>query len=141
MDRDHADLIGALEAAESELADIGQRNGSRPSQGLRIRSQALEAVIASYRASLAEIDHQRAAADHGLVRSRVAALASAIEPDNEEAPVDIAKVNAALRSIFARVVVDYQSGLLRFQWRQGGETVVMYEWRDLTGWRLQPVRD
>ena len=132
LDREHADLVGAIDAVEGELADIDRRHGDRPTQAARIRRQALEAFVASYRASLDEIEHQRAVADHGLVRSRVGALADAIQgEDSEGEALDIAKVNAALRSLFAGVVVDHLTGFLRFQWRQGGETAVMYEWRDL----------
>ena len=132
LDREHADLVGAIDAVESELADIERRHGDRPTQTARIRRQALEAFVASYRASLDEIEQQRAIADHGLVRSRVGALADAIEPEEGEAGrLDVAKVNAALRSIFAGVTVDYLTGFLRFQWRQGGETTLLYEWRDL----------
>lgn len=132
LDDRHADLIGSIEAVEGELGDIERRYGERPTQAARIRRQALEAFVASYRASLDEIELQRAMADHGLVRSRVGALADAIAPEGEEVgPMDLAKVNAALRSIFAGVTVDYLTGFLRFQWRQGGETTLIYEWREL----------
>lgn len=131
LDRTHGDLTGALDAAVGELEELDRRYGERPSHSVRVRRQALEAIIASYQASLGEIEHQRAMADHGLVLSRVSSLYNAIEPqDGEVGPLDIGKVNAALRSLFEGVLVDYRTGHLRFQWRQGGETFVMFAWVD-----------
>lgn len=132
LDREHADLVGAIDAVDGELADIDRRHGDRPTQAARIRRQALEAFVASYRASLDEIELQRAVADHGLVRSRIGALANAVEPEGEAGLLNISKVNTALRSVFEGVTVDYRTGFLRFQWRQGGETMMLYEWRELS---------
>ncbi|MBL4858073.1 MAG: recombinase family protein [Erythrobacter sp.] len=41
---------------------------------------------------------------------------------------DTARINAALRSLFDNVVIDYRGGHLRFQWKQGGEASLMYAW-------------
>lgn len=135
LDRDYRDLIGSISAAEDELADIDRRHGDRPSQSARIRRQAVEALLASYRASLGEVEHSRMMADHGLVMSRVAALAEAISPTDAdcEQSLEIAKVNAALRALFEGVTVDYARGFLRFHWRQGGDTAILYGWRELSG--------
>lgn len=59
---------------------------------------------------------------------RLDSLRNAIEP--EEGELEPAKVNAALRSLFDGVVVDYLTGDLRFRWKQGGETRLMFRWVD-----------
>jgi hypothetical protein len=47
---------------------------------------------------------------------------------DDEAKADKRAVNAALKVIFSGVTVDYQTGLLRFQWRHGGEACLSYAW-------------
>jgi len=129
LDGDHSDLNGAIDAAESELADVARRITTYPTQTLRVRQHALEALLSSYQVSLAEIEQKRSLADHGLVLSRLSALEAAFEPEEgTEAGLDVAKVNAALRSLFAGVTVDYRTGFLRFHWRQGGEAAIMFAW-------------
>jgi hypothetical protein len=41
-----------------------------------------------------------------------------------------APINAALRSLFAGVTIDHAAGLLRFAWKQGGESVIVYAMPD-----------
>lgn len=130
LDRAHDDLIGAIDVTECELADVDAAFNRKPTQGLVIRRRALEAALASYRSDRGEIEYQRAMADHGLVASRLGALADAVEPEGvngAEVP-SVSKINAALRTIFDRMTVDYRTGYLRFNWRQGGETSIRYAW-------------
>lgn len=129
LDRDHADLSGAIDAGEQELAELTARFDRVPSHGLSARLRALDGALSSYRADLAALEHHRALADHGLVVSRVGALADLIDPDEGEAG-SVAQVNACLRTLFAGVTIDYRSGRLRFHWRQGGETPITYAWVD-----------
>lgn len=127
LDRDHMDLMGAIDAVEQELDDLSGRFARSPSHGLEVRLRALNATLASYRADVAELEHRRTLADHGLVASRVGALAGLIEPAEGEVG-SVAQVNACLRTLFAGVTIDYRSGQLRFHWRQGGETPITYAW-------------
>jgi hypothetical protein len=97
-----------------------------PSAVTASRVKALDASLRSYRADLAALEQQRTLADHGLVVTRLEALADAMEPP-EGAP-DIGRVNAALRTVFDGVTVDYRTGHLRFHWRQGGESGFLFMW-------------
>jgi hypothetical protein len=76
---------------------------------------------------LARLDEQRSIVDHGMTGARVGALVAAMEA--EEGP-HIGTVNAALRVLFEGVTVDYLTGCLRFLWRQGGQTELLYAWVD-----------
>ena len=67
-------------------------------------------------------------ADGGLIANRLANLQSLIEGDGG---INRSAINAALKVLLTGVVVDFQTGLLRFQWRQGGETSLRYEWVDI----------
>lgn len=132
LDCDHQDLTGTIDATELELDEVRRAYERKPSHVLKVRRRALEAALASYRADLDEVEHQRAMADHGLVIARLEALAEAIEPDADgcEERANVGQINAALRTLFEGVTVDYQTGFLRFHWRQGGETAMMFAWVD-----------
>lgn len=45
-----------------------------------------------------------------------------------EQPLDVPKANAALRRVLKAVTVDYRSGMLELEWKQGGVTPVMFAW-------------
>lgn len=127
LDRDHTDLCGTIDAAEQELAELIARFERLPSHALSVRLRAVNATLASYRADMDELDHRRTLADHGLVAFRVGELADLLEPEDGERG-SVAQVNACLRTLFTGVTIDYRSGQLRFQWRQGGETPITYAW-------------
>ena len=40
----------------------------------------------------------------------------------------IQEINLALRSLFKKIVIDYNTGSLRFVWQSGGETEELYGW-------------
>ena len=46
----------------------------------------------------------------------------------EAQPLDREAFNAALRALFKAVVIDYQTGELRFQWHGRGESEVRCGW-------------
>jgi DNA invertase Pin-like site-specific DNA recombinase len=129
LDDAFRDLSAAIDAAVDDLQALDESYRRRPSTVLASRMRAVEGAIRSYRADLGQLDQQRTLADHGLVVTRVGLLADAMEPEDESVP-NVGKVNAALRTLFDGVTVDYRTGFLRFHWRQGGETEVMFAWVD-----------
>jgi DNA invertase Pin-like site-specific DNA recombinase len=132
IDRDCDNLAAAIAVAEDQLAHLTDLCLQAPSQTLASSIRAKEAELQSYRADLSDLEEQRAIVDHGLTVARVAALADAMEGE-EGASLEVGRVNTALRVLFESVTVDYPRGLLRFRWRQGGETSFLYEWRELSG--------
>lgn len=130
IDNERADLIGTIDATEEELAGLHLAQQSRPTGTLAARIRGLEAALASYRADLGTLEERIADADHGVTSARLGLLWELLEtPDGEEsAPLDVGRVNAALRTLFEGVTVDYRTGFLRFHWRQGGETALMFGW-------------
>ncbi|MDX2210075.1 MAG: recombinase family protein [Sphingopyxis sp.] len=129
LDREARNLSGEISAAEDALADMIDHIARAPSLALSRHIRAAEASLAVLRGDLDAIEMARASADGGLVHARLAQLADTFG-DPEGGPPDVPTVNAALRLVFAGVTVDHQSGLLLFQWRQGGETAVRYAWTD-----------
>lgn len=128
-DRDHADLQGVIAQQQDTLEHLADLSKRQPSVTLASQIKATEAQLDVLRRDLATLSDRRIEADHGLVQERIGTLADALgySQDNAE-PLDVAKVNAALKVLFSGVTVDYLSGLLRFQWRQGGEGAVTFSW-------------
>ncbi|WP_168707930.1 recombinase family protein [Sphingopyxis sp. PAMC25046] len=125
LDRDAHNLRGEISGTEDHLADLLELLDRTPSRALSARVQAAEASLSALRASLEVIEQSRAVADGGLAHSRLEGLVGALDvPEGE--PLDFGKINAALRLLFSGVTVDYRTGWLRFEWRQGGVTELIY---------------
>lgn len=130
LDGERRDLEGAIDQCEQELETLHRQLERAPSNALGARIRGQEAALASYRASLEAVEHQQACADHGIVATRVSRLADMMQGDRETAETlpDLGRINAALRALFEGVTVDYREARLRFHWRQGGETAIVYGW-------------
>ncbi|TCZ55429.1 recombinase family protein [Roseicella aquatilis] len=124
------DALG--DAIENVLRAIER---GEPSPTLTARLRELEGQREAMDAELREL-HQRAmTVSTGAVLRRLDELDRLTKAD----PMDPAKVNAVLRQTFNAVVVDFTSGSLRLEWKQGGETGVTYGWpreRGEDGWKL-----
>ncbi|WP_422059784.1 recombinase family protein [Sphingopyxis sp.] len=125
LDREAQSLRGEIAGTEDHLTELLELLDCKPSLALSARVQAAEASLTALHSSLSAIEQSRAVADHGLVHSRLEGLAAAFEVEESE-PLDFGKINAALRLLFSGVVVDHRTGWLRFDWRQGGSTEVIY---------------
>lgn len=126
LDDECRNLSGTIDTAEDELSDLQDLHRRKPSAVLASRIKALDGTLRSYRADLEQLEQQRALADHGLVITRLGALAEVMAPD--EGVPNIGQVNATLRTMFEGVTVDYRTGHLRFHWRQGGESSFLFMW-------------
>lgn len=125
VDAELENLQAVISETVGELSEIDEIARRKPSQALSSRKRALEAALASYKSDAAALEHERALVDHGLIAARAEAFGEAMDGEGQ---LDIAKANACLRSLFQGVVIDYQTGRLLFQWRQGGETALAYAW-------------
>lgn len=133
LDAEHSNLSAVIDVTGDELERLVDLCAKQPSQSLASRIRAIEAQLASLRRDLADIEEQREIADHGLVMARTGALANALSvPEGGRTePLDIARANAALRSLFAGITVDYPAGVLAFNWRQGGWTDIRFAWPEV----------
>ncbi|QZD86682.1 recombinase family protein [Qipengyuania psychrotolerans] len=129
FDADYENLRAAIDATEQQYDEAEQRLVRNPSATTASQLRALGATLNSYRSDLSNIEQERAFMDHGIVSTLVETLFGCFEADGETlAEIDTAKTNATLRTLFEAVCVDYRTGLLRFQWKQGGESSIRYEW-------------
>lgn len=131
LDGECNNLSAVASVTEDELERLTMLFQRFPSETLASNIRDKEAQLRACRADLSRLEEQRAMADHGLTVARVDALIAAMEPAEEGLP--IGKINAALRVLFEGVTVDYLTGFLCFHWRCGGQSSILYEWRELCG--------
>lgn len=72
---------------------------------------------------------RRATVFPAFLDKRIQALEEALEAE----PFDSAKANLLLREFFSSATVDYQTGYIELEWKQGGETSVLFMWPDKKG--------
>lgn len=97
-------IVEALERGHSKALMDRLR---RLEEGLREAESRRDELLLSLEATAGPVLAKR------LETMQVALLAD---------PLDPARANAALRTVLRAVVVDWPTGVLRFQWKQGGES-------------------
>jgi len=110
-------LDGDLEAAR-EIAETIAAGNRSPT--LAARLEEFEASIEARRATERDLTAQLVAAGGPALKLRLADLRTALD----SRVVDRVLVNAALRAVVDRVVVDREAGSMRLHWRHGGTSRV-----------------
>lgn len=128
MDREALALESSIAGTEDHLRDLADALAANPSRTGAQRLARLEQEIITMREALADLEERRRLTDHGLVRARAERLYEAIE--GREGDV-LEPINAAMRTLFSGVVVDFARRELQFQWKQGGTTSLSYGWAGL----------
>lgn len=130
LDSECENLAAVIAVTVDQLEEASARLEREPSSAFASQVRGLTAALASYRADLERLEHERAMADHGLAAARAGSLPDVLL-DDEGRPIpepERGRVNAVLRSVFEGVVIDHHAGVLRFRWRQGGEATIRYCW-------------
>lgn len=122
LDAERDALAGEIAVTEDKLVALADQLEQSPSLTLSRHLRGTEAHLASLWQELDRVEEARAGADLGAMRTRLNALWSAFEAG------DVGAINAALRAVFNAAVVDYLSGEVRLEWRQGGTASVRYAW-------------
>lgn len=119
-------LEAESDVVTDELQDIREARRSRTLTPAHARREA------DLYAMLHDLDVRRDVARKALaqtfspiVEARAGRLLETLQAGPQE---DLTAANAAMREAFKAVVVDWRDGSLGFQWRQGGETWVTYDW-------------
>jgi len=134
LNADYEALEATISGTEDHLQDLTEALERAPSAAGARAIAKTEASLMTLRDQLNELEERRAMADRGLIASRMGELHELLSGESfaddiwgDWQPTKRA-VNAALKVIFSSVTVDYPAGVLRFQWRQGGEAVLFYAW-------------
>lgn len=135
LDDRAAGLVAAMDARTDHLQELTQTFERQPSAPYSRAIAKIEAELRTLRAELDHVEELQRLTDGGLISARMGDLAVLLEPGpTEEEPepeLDRQAINTALKVLFDGVVVDYRTGSLRFQWRQGGESSIPYAWVDM----------
>jgi DNA invertase Pin-like site-specific DNA recombinase len=125
-DKERHNLNSELEALVDERAKILQAIAMKPLPSLLTRLEEIESYIQEAEAALSEIETDASATSYNIILKRVRALSAAIEDKNSTKSI----INAYLRQLFNKVVIDYDTGYLEFEWKHGGESSMLYAWAD-----------
>ncbi|MFS0851905.1 hypothetical protein AB3M93_21010 [Novosphingobium panipatense] len=85
----------------------------------------LEGEYEETRDTLRRLEAQRAEVAGKTVQSRVVRVLGALNPSEGES-LNVSAVNAAMLTVFRRVMVDYRHGVLHFEWLHGGSVELPY---------------
>ena len=129
MDAKYRELEAEIFGTEDHLGNLADTFKTHRLATTAREMARVEAELKGLRVRLEELDERRAMADRGLIRARMGELHTLLFPE-EAQELDRNALNAQLNVLFDAVVVDYSAGLLRFRWRQGGETTIHYAWVD-----------
>ncbi|MGE8940660.1 recombinase family protein [Leptospira interrogans] len=114
------DIEGTEEGISNILEEIARGNSS-PALSRKLRK--LEDELAALQARQADLSQRIGAATSGVLKRKWEELEQAWTDKRPPA-----EINALMRQSFNSVVVDYPAGLLRFFWKHGGESEVVYAW-------------
>jgi DNA invertase Pin-like site-specific DNA recombinase len=120
LDRTEASLE-VVDEAIGRLLDAIQRGRSN---ALSERLRALEGDRDTLEQQRRELSTRQAQVMGPLVQRKLDDLSDALKAD----PLDRRKVNVLLRQLCDRIEVDYLSGLLRFHWKHGSSSDVLFGW-------------
>lgn len=113
--------LGGIEDQISNLIDAIAQN---PAPSLLERLNTLEAEKQRAEEEVNRLARQASTMAADVVQRRMAELRTVLAAE----PIDVGKANALLRQSLNAVTVDYNTGMLRFAWKQGGETSLFYGW-------------
>lgn len=117
-------LLNNIDAAEDAQGNLIDAIAASKSKALLERLRSVEEFLEDARQARDAL-LQKLDASTGLVLTkRLDGLAAALA----SAPLDRLKTNAALRQLLASVVIDYERGELRLQWKHGGESTLTYNY-------------
>jgi DNA invertase Pin-like site-specific DNA recombinase len=114
----------ALDVVEDELARTVRLAAEHPMRSVLERLEALEQDREELKGRISDLEESAIHTDYAAVSYRADNLRKLLK----DSPTDTARINAGLRSLFDRVVVDYTTGLLRFVWKSGQESTLMFAW-------------
>ena len=121
----HGDLRAQFEAADANLSALLELIHDSADELVRTHSPSLRVKVVELEAAYIREE----AARDDLLRRFLATYPAMLSKRLDDlrrlctAPeIDVPRLNLTLRQLFSRVVVDYDAAVLRFTWKQGGET-------------------
>lgn len=124
LDREWRSAEAAVSELEGRIGDLMAHLERRPSDALARRIAELEVSLMAAKKARDEVAARATGAESRVLKLKLDALGTAIRAR----PMNRERINAALRELLDKVVIDYRSGYLEFHWRAGGESSILYAW-------------
>ena len=125
-DDDRQNLESGLAALKDMRGEVLQAIAIKALPSLVTRLEEIEDSISHTEESLKQIEVDADFSNYRVILKRVNDLLVIIK----ELGASKERINAHMRQVFKKVVVDYETGHLEFEWKQGGVTSFMYAWVD-----------
>jgi DNA invertase Pin-like site-specific DNA recombinase len=125
IDKEIDALEAAIEGTVSQLHNLLDSLARSPSAIVEERIREGESSLEEMQVQLAQLQRKRADASSPIVQSRLNDLLKA----SQAQPLDRNHLNALLRQNVALITLDFDTGALLLDWKQGGSAVVAYEGR------------
>jgi len=136
LERERRSLEAGIDATTERLANLLAvvEKGAAPATVID-KIQELEALRLKAGAQLKKLDADASGLDRSLVAARLDELQETAgklkSADATAAPALRTALNAILRRLVVRVVVDYTTGMLRFQWHHSDDvSELVYAWAE-----------
>lgn len=117
------DVLAAMDDALGNLFDYVEKV-SNPAPGLNERIRELEGLIENEKEKQRELLERKALIMGRLVEHKAGDLKAMIELDTK----DLRLINALMRQLMTKIVIDYRKGEMCFHWLHGGVSEIMYAW-------------
>ncbi len=118
--------LAALMGIDDAIDNIVDAIRKRPLPRLLKELEGLQAEQQDLLEKLKQIDELALLGNLKLVMNRIDSLRKALNEDPDNTP----RLNAAMRQLFSKVVIDYPTGTLEFHWQHGGMSDLMFAWVD-----------
>lgn len=123
---DRQNLESGLAALKDMRGEVLEAIAIKALPSLVARLEEVEDSISHTEESLKQIEVDADFSNYRIILKRVNDLFVTIN----EVGASKERINAQMRQVFKKVVVDYETGHLEFEWKQGGVTSFMYAWVD-----------
>lgn len=117
-------LWDLVDQADTLTDNLSHQSSAR----LRQRLAAIETEIDNTRTALRQLLGQLEETSGKVLARRRDGVLQALSGDNEQ--IDRQKINAALRLLFDKAIINWPKGTIDLVWKQGGMLSIQYDWID-----------
>lgn len=122
LDKEWEKLQTALEATEDAIESTLQAIEQKPLKSLLKRLEELEISRDQIKEEALQLADRIASASNKVMDKRAGDVLTVLK----ERPLDIPRVNAGLRLLFDRIVVNWKTGSLECHWKHGGVSEITF---------------
>jgi len=119
----------SFDAKSETLFQLIEELAKEPSPAKRQAVRAAEGELEALKADIEQLEADIIQNAPTTVKARMAALERTLCPEEGEDPATPEELSQALQRTCERVVIDWTSGSLLLDWRQGGQSRIVWGWK------------